>query len=177
MRGIRRYPEAMQSRWPRFRRLLKWTGLSFLLVLVLLVGVYLLRDRILARPLANLVAEQMSQALGGKFTLERIEGDYFREIVVVGLRTEAEPPDGPLRRIELERAAVRFNLRRMLEARRPASLRVCTLLHKPDRTEEHVDIDYLGFSIPDVWVVGYGLDYAERYRTLPFIAELPPVMR
>ncbi len=68
-------------------------------------------------------------------------------------------------------------LRRMLEARRPASLRLCTLLHKPDRTEEHVEIDYLGFSIPDVWVVGYGLDYAERYRTLPFIAELPPEMR
>jgi hypoxanthine phosphoribosyltransferase len=65
----------------------------------------------------------------------------------------------------------------MLEARRPASLRLCTLLHKPDRTEEHVEIDYLGFSIPDVWVVGYGLDYAERYRTLPFIAELPPEMR
>ena len=68
-------------------------------------------------------------------------------------------------------------LRRMLEARRPASLRICTLLHKPDRTEQHVEIDYLGFSIPDVWVVGYGLDYAERYRTLPYIAELPPDMR
>lgn len=68
-------------------------------------------------------------------------------------------------------------LRRMLEARRPASFRVCTLLHKPDRTEGDVEIDYLGFSIPDVWVVGYGLDYAERHRTLPYIAELPPEMR
>jgi hypoxanthine phosphoribosyltransferase len=68
-------------------------------------------------------------------------------------------------------------LRRMLEARRPASFGVCTLLHKPDRTEGDVEIDYLGFSIPDVWVVGYGLDYAERHRTLPYIAELPPDMR
>jgi hypoxanthine phosphoribosyltransferase len=68
-------------------------------------------------------------------------------------------------------------LRRMLEARRPASLRICTLLHKPDRTQQHVEIDYLGFSIPDVWVVGYGLDYAEHHRTLPYIAELPPEMR
>jgi hypoxanthine phosphoribosyltransferase len=68
-------------------------------------------------------------------------------------------------------------LRRMLEARKPASLRICTLLHKPARTEEHVAIDYLGFAIPDVWVVGYGLDYAERFRTLPYIAELPPQMR
>lgn len=68
-------------------------------------------------------------------------------------------------------------LRRMLEARRPASLRICTLLHKPDRTEQHVEINYLGFAIPDVWVVGYGLDYAERHRTLPYIAELPSDMR
>ena len=68
-------------------------------------------------------------------------------------------------------------LQRMLEARRPASFKVCTLLHKPDRTEREVRIDYLGFVIPDVWVVGYGLDYAERYRTLPYIAELPAEYR
>jgi len=68
-------------------------------------------------------------------------------------------------------------LRRMLEARKPASLRICTFLHKPARTEEDVAIDYLGFAIPDVWVVGYGLDYAERFRTLPYIAELPPQLR
>jgi len=65
-------------------------------------------------------------------------------------------------------------LRRLLGARRPASLRLCTLLHKPDRTEAEVVIDYLGFTIPDVWVVGYGLDYAEQYRTLPYIGEIDP---
>lgn len=58
---------------------------------------------------------------------------------------------------------------RLLEARRPASLKTATLLHKPDRTESDVTIDYLGFTIPDVWVVGYGLDFAERHRTLPYI--------
>ncbi len=68
-------------------------------------------------------------------------------------------------------------LQRLLSARHPASLKTCTLLHKPDRTEAYTDIDYLGFTIPDVWVVGYGLDYAERYRTLPYIGELPPEMR
>ncbi len=68
-------------------------------------------------------------------------------------------------------------LRRLLEARQPASLKTCTLLHKPDRTLEEVGLDYLGFTIPDVWVVGYGLDYAERHRTLPYIAQLPPEMR
>ncbi|MDH3538391.1 MAG: hypoxanthine phosphoribosyltransferase [Acidimicrobiia bacterium] len=68
-------------------------------------------------------------------------------------------------------------LQRLLGARHPASLKTCTLLHKPDRTEAETDIDYLGFTIPDVWVVGYGLDYAEQYRTLPYIGELPPGMR
>ena len=68
-------------------------------------------------------------------------------------------------------------LKRLFEARDPGSLRACSLLHKPERTEHNVQVDFLGFRIPDVWVVGYGLDYAERYRTLPYIAELPPAMR
>lgn len=68
-------------------------------------------------------------------------------------------------------------LKRLFVARDPRSLRTCSLLHKPARTEQAVDLDFLGFTIPDVWVVGYGLDYAERYRTLPYIAELPPEMR
>jgi hypoxanthine phosphoribosyltransferase len=68
-------------------------------------------------------------------------------------------------------------LHRLLLTRRPASLKTCALLHKAERTRETVTIDYTGFTIPDVWVVGYGLDYAERYRTLPYIAELPPDKR
>jgi len=68
-------------------------------------------------------------------------------------------------------------LKRLLGARNPTSLKTCTLLHKPDRTEQEVELDFLGFTIPNVWVVGYGLDYAERYRTLPYIGELPPEMR
>lgn len=68
-------------------------------------------------------------------------------------------------------------LKRLFGARAPRSVRTCTLLHKPDRTEQEVPIEFLGFTIPDVWVVGYGLDYAERHRTLPYIGELPPEMR
>ncbi|MDT8307516.1 MAG: hypoxanthine phosphoribosyltransferase [Anaerolineae bacterium] len=64
-------------------------------------------------------------------------------------------------------------LSRMLGGREPASLRHCAFLRKP-RADQAVAIDYLGFHIPDVWVVGYGLDYADRYRTLPYIAELMP---
>ncbi|OJH41168.1 hypoxanthine phosphoribosyltransferase [Cystobacter ferrugineus] len=56
-----------------------------------------------------------------------------------------------------------------LNARHPASLKVCTLLEKPSRARAKIPIDYKGFVIDDVFVVGYGLDYAERYRNLPFI--------
>lgn len=56
-----------------------------------------------------------------------------------------------------------------LKTRRPASLSICSLLHKPARTRIPVPIDYLGFTIEDLFVVGYGLDYAEKLRNLPFL--------
>ena len=62
----------------------------------------------------------------------------------------------------------------MLRSRNPASVRTCALLHKEHKTEVDVDIDYLGFSIGDEWVVGYGLDYAEENRTLPYIGTIAP---
>ena len=65
-------------------------------------------------------------------------------------------------------------MRRNLLARSPASLRICTLLNKPERREVDVPVDYLGFDIPDKFVVGYGLDYAQHYRNLPSIAVLKP---
>jgi hypoxanthine phosphoribosyltransferase len=63
---------------------------------------------------------------------------------------------------------------RNLMARSPASLRICTLLNKPTRREVDVQVDYLGFEIPDEFVVGYGLDFDEIYRNLPYIAVLRP---
>jgi hypoxanthine phosphoribosyltransferase len=62
----------------------------------------------------------------------------------------------------------------MLESHRPASVRTCALLHKVESAEVEVDIDYTGFSIADEWVVGYGLDYAEQNRTLPYIGVVQP---
>jgi hypoxanthine phosphoribosyltransferase len=56
-----------------------------------------------------------------------------------------------------------------LRTRKPASIKLCSLLHKPERAERDVAIDYLGFTIPNKFVVGYGLDVAQRYRNLPFI--------
>lgn len=65
-------------------------------------------------------------------------------------------------------------LRQNLLSRQPASLRICTLLNKPSRRESDVPVDYVGFNIEDEFVVGYGLDFDELYRNLPFIAVLKP---
>ena len=62
----------------------------------------------------------------------------------------------------------------MLESHRPASIRTCTLLHKADSLKVDIDIDYIGFGIGNEWVVGYGLDYAEHDRTLPYIGTVTP---
>ena len=66
---------------------------------------------------------------------------------------------------------------RYLESREPASLRVCTLLDKRVRRLVEVPLHYIGFEVPDEFVVGYGLDYLERYRNLPFIGILKPEAR
>jgi hypoxanthine phosphoribosyltransferase len=65
-------------------------------------------------------------------------------------------------------------LRKNLEFRQPASLEVCTLLRKPEALQVDVPVRYIGFDIPNEFVVGYGLDFAERYRDLPFIGTLDP---
>lgn len=62
----------------------------------------------------------------------------------------------------------------LLGQRGPKSLRLCTLLDKPDRRVVDVHVDYTGFEIPDEFVVGYGLDYAQRYRNLPYIGVVEP---
>ena len=61
---------------------------------------------------------------------------------------------------------------RNFTSRGTKSVNTTVLLEKPDRHKVHVDLKYVGFTIPDVWVVGYGLDYGEQYRTLPYIAEM-----
>lgn len=65
-------------------------------------------------------------------------------------------------------------LLKLLEQRNPASIRLCTLLDKPERRVKEVKVHYSGFTIPDAFVVGYGLDYAEHYRNMPYIGILKP---
>jgi len=65
-------------------------------------------------------------------------------------------------------------IREMLLLREPKSLALCTLLDKPERREIEVPVDFIGFTIPDEFIVGYGIDYAEQYRNLPYIAKVIP---
>ena len=64
------------------------------------------------------------------------------------------------------------HLKKLLAQRNPASLKICTLLDKPERRVVDVDVEYTGFTIPDEFVVGYGLDYDQKYRNLPYIGVL-----
>ena len=61
-----------------------------------------------------------------------------------------------------------------LMTKHPASLKICTLLDKPDRRKAEIQADYIGFTVPNLFVVGYGLDFDERYRNLPYIGVLKP---
>ena len=63
-------------------------------------------------------------------------------------------------------------VKEILLSREPASLKICTILDKPSRRKTHVDVDYTGFEIPDEFVVGYGLDYAQKHRNLPYVGIL-----
>ncbi len=67
-------------------------------------------------------------------------------------------------------------LMKILSARNPNSIKICTLLDKPERRKANVRADYAGAQIPDAFVVGYGLDYDEKYRNLPFVGALKPAI-
>ena len=94
------------------------------------------------------------------------------EVLLTIAAASAPTPAAPQRGREPQPAptAVRPDLRRVLEVRGPASLKVCALLDKPSRRKVPAAVDYIGFSIPDRFVIGYGLDFDQRFRQLPHIA-------
>ena len=67
-----------------------------------------------------------------------------------------------------------YYLMDVLRARKPASIRICTLMDKPERRTKTITADYVGFTIPDAFIVGYGLDFDEKYRNLPYVGVLKP---
>ena len=74
----------------------------------------------------------------------------------------------------LDSGVTLFSLMEILSVRNPKSIRICTLFDKPERRRANVKADYSGAEVPDAFIVGYGLDYAEKYRNLPFVGILKP---
>lgn len=141
-----------------------WTERPLILVGVLKGALFFLAD--LSREISvPIEIECMSVASYGKSTrssgVVRILKDLDRDISGADVLLVEDIVDTGL---TLE------YLLRTLETRRPRSLKVCSLLDKPARRVVDVPIDYVGFSIPDEFVVGYGLDYDQRFRNLPYIA-------
>ena len=69
-----------------------------------------------------------------------------------------------------------FKLKELFDSKKAKKVAICTLLDKPSRRESQVNVDFIGFEIPDEFVVGYGLDYAQKYRSLPYIGILKPAV-
>lgn len=74
----------------------------------------------------------------------------------------------------LDTGATLFFIRNLIRLRGPESVKICTLLDKPSRRKADISADYVGFEVPDKFIIGYGLDYGEKYRNLPYIGVLKP---
>jgi hypoxanthine phosphoribosyltransferase len=126
--------------------------------------------------LADLARAIPSHELGVEFLGVQSYGDETRSSGVVQITSDlTKPIEG--KHVLLVEDIVDTGLTmnyiiELLATRHPASIKLCALLHKPSRTKKACTIDYLGFTIPDLFVIGYGLDYAQRYRNLPFIGVL-----
>jgi hypoxanthine phosphoribosyltransferase len=105
--------------------------------------------------------EEGTESSGRIQEVQGLDGDFRRSDVLI---VEDIVDTGQTLRVLLTQ----------VKALKPASVKVCSLLNKPARRKEATAIDYVGFEIPDAFVVGYGLDYAQEYRNLPYIAVFDP---
>jgi len=104
------------------------------------------------------------------------DNDQSSGSVTVNMDIETDVRDRPVLIVDdiLDTGRTLKKARELIAGRGPSCIKFCTLLDKPSRRVEHVYADIVGFTIPNHFVVGYGLDYARRYRELPFIARLEP---
>jgi hypoxanthine phosphoribosyltransferase len=112
-------------------------------------------------------------------TSERSKADTSRKgksvKVVTELTEDIKGKDVLLVEDIVDSGLTAHHLVKTLAKKKPRSIKVCTLLSKPDRRTSHVAIDYVGFKIPNQYVVGYGLDYQQKYRNLPYLAVLDDI--
>ncbi len=151
-----------------YREIIDSTGQDLLLVTVLKGAVFFVTDLARAIPLPTQLEFMAVSSYGSSTSssgVVRILKDLDRDINDRDVLIVEDIVDSGL---------TLSWLLRNLATRHPRSLRVCTLMRKPDAVRADVDIAYVGFDIPNEFVVGYGLDYAERYRDLPYIGTLDP---
>ena len=151
-----------------YREIIDSTGQDLLLVTVLKGAVFFVTDLARAIPLPTQLEFMAVSSYGSSTSssgVVRILKDLDRDINDRDVLIVEDIVDSGL---------TLSWLLRNLATRHPRSLRVCTLMRKPDAVRADVDIAYVGFEIPNEFVVGYGLDYAERYRDLPYIGTLDP---
>jgi len=151
-----------------YREIIDSTGEDLLLVTVLKGAVFFVTDLARAIPLPTQLEFMAVSSYGSSTSssgVVRILKDLDRDINDRDVLIVEDIVDSGL---------TLSWLLRNLATRRPRSLRVCTLMRKPDAVGAGVDIAYVGFDIPNEFVVGYGLDWAERYRDLPYIGTLDP---
>jgi hypoxanthine phosphoribosyltransferase len=151
-----------------YREIIDSTGQDLLLVTVLKGAVFFVTDLARAIPLPTQLEFMAVSSYGSSTSssgVVRILKDLDRDINDRDVLIVEDIVDSGL---------TLSWLLRNLATRHPRSLRVCTLMRKPDAVRADVDIAYVGFEIPNEFVVGYGLDYAERYRDLPYIETLDP---
>ncbi|TAH53671.1 MAG: hypoxanthine phosphoribosyltransferase [Chloroflexota bacterium] len=142
-----------------------------LLVCVLKGGVMVLSDLSRALSIPHELDFMAISSYGGK----RVESSGVVRILM-DLNTNIEQRHVLIVEDIIDTGRTLHYIRETFHARNPASVKICTLLNKPERREVEIPLDYVGFDIPNEFVVGYGLDFDELYRNLPYIGVLKPEM-
>lgn len=146
-----------------------YAGKDLLLVCILKGGVVFLSDLIRAIHIPHAVEFMAISSYGGT----RTESSGVVRIMM-DLNTSIENRNVLIVEDIIDTGHTLAHIVDLLKTRDPQSLRICTLLNKPSRREVPVKVDYIGFDIPNEFVVGYGLDFNEIYRNLPFVGVLKP---
>lgn len=146
-----------------------YAGKDLLLVCILKGGVLFLSDLVRALHIPHAIDFMAISSYGGT----RTESSGVVRILM-DLNTSIENRNVLIIEDIIDTGRTLAYITQNLRTRNPASLKICTLLNKPSRRQVHVPLDYIGFDIPNEFVVGYGLDYNEIYRNLSFIGVLKP---
>jgi hypoxanthine phosphoribosyltransferase len=146
-----------------------YAGQDLLLVCILKGGVMFLTDLIRAIHIPHAIEFMAISSYGGV----RTESSGVVRIMM-DLNTSIEGRNVLIIEDIIDTGHTLAYIIELLKTRNPKSLKICTLLNKPSRREINVHVDYIGFDIPNEFVVGYGLDFGELYRNLPFVGVLKP---